>query len=586
MSGIPIDENGTQIFFGLAVEPRPHTHEGPEEPGEAGESGEATPSADASVPEAAVPETPPETSGDLAAHTHGEGTRFGRIAFLNPDREAFLEYDIMKMLTELDRKEKPRVGVVTALQPFGDFQNYRPGLPPPRPWIAFQEAQEAFVFEPITQADQLAEAGPPDVLLVLHPSGLSDSMLYAIDQFVLGGRHVLLFYDPRFESRDTSGRFGPPAPGQSNLGPLLEAWGITIPDKKVVADWSQALRVNAGPEQGARTHLAWFQTRSLNQTVPFMQPFEHMNFISAGAISVQEQLDFIPLVESASPSAVLATQPLEAPVPDLTALLDAFQGGEDTTQTVAGLITGRFQTAYPDGPPPPPPEQAPASNPESNPEQEPASSPEETPEDPLLQTHRVESSEASSILLVSDVDFLQDRFWVRRQEIFGQTLLTPTAHNGAFFLGALDFLTGQAGLGALRARGTSARTFTYIDQVHREAEQEFRAVAEGLEAQIVELQNNLNNPEQTETPETADAEIRAQLLTTRQRLRDVRHQLNRDVENLKTGLSLFVLITPVALVLLGQGLWHFYRRRRLGRLAAELIQTSLSPAPVSRPPAS
>ena len=39
-----------------------------------------------------------------------------------------------------------------------------------------------------------------DILMIIHPEGLSEQTLYAIDQFVLKGGKALIFLDPNADS--------------------------------------------------------------------------------------------------------------------------------------------------------------------------------------------------------------------------------------------------------------------------------------------------------------------------------------------------------------------------------------------------
>ena len=82
-------------------------------------------------------------------------------------------------------------------------------------------------------------------MMVVHPRAMSDRAIYELEQFLFRGGRALLFVDPRAES-DTS--VGPDAASSSTggLGPLFEAWGIEVPDRRLVGDRSMALTINAG----------------------------------------------------------------------------------------------------------------------------------------------------------------------------------------------------------------------------------------------------------------------------------------------------------------------------------------------------
>ena len=45
--------------------------------------------------------------------------------------------------------------------------------------------------------------------------------------------------------------------------------------------------------------------------------------------------------------------------------------------------------------------------------------------------HRARSEGAANIIVIHDADVLEDRFWVRVQDFFGQQVATPFSDNGA-----------------------------------------------------------------------------------------------------------------------------------------------------------
>src|SRR5204863_8007496 len=105
-----------------------------------------------------------------------------------------------------------------------------------------------------------------DVLLIIHPQGLSDKTLYAIDQFVLGGGRALVFVDPHSETQQMHpNRYAPPGgPSARNLEPLFQAWGVELEPKVVAGDRQAARRVNAGTYRSPMPldHVAWLQLKA------------------------------------------------------------------------------------------------------------------------------------------------------------------------------------------------------------------------------------------------------------------------------------------------------------------------------------
>ena len=91
-----------------------------------------------------------------------------------------------------------------------------------------------------------------DILFIVHPEGLSEQMLYAIDQHVLRNGKAIVFLDPNADSMIETSQFGTTIPAgiASDLPGLLNAWGIDYDSSKVLTDSDFALRVMLG--QGSR----------------------------------------------------------------------------------------------------------------------------------------------------------------------------------------------------------------------------------------------------------------------------------------------------------------------------------------------
>ena len=112
-----------------------------------------------------------------------------------------------------------------------------------------------------------AQVIDPDiqVLLVAEAQNLSDATQYAIDQFVMRGGRLMVMVDPWSEAMAaTPSPTGmPPTDTGSNLKKLFDAWGIQFDPTKVVGDLTGAWRVraNANDEVQAVNYVAWFNIR-------------------------------------------------------------------------------------------------------------------------------------------------------------------------------------------------------------------------------------------------------------------------------------------------------------------------------------
>ena len=91
-----------------------------------------------------------------------------------------------------------------------------------------------------------------------------------------------------------------------------------------------------------------------------------------------------------------------------------------------------------------------------------------------------ETKAPANLVVVADSDILDDRFWVRIQDFFGQSQAMPFSDNGPFVANLIDTLAGGDALIGLRARGTSARPFVLVNDMQAEAEARFRQTEQAL----------------------------------------------------------------------------------------------------------
>ena len=175
------------------------------------------------------------------------------IPFLQPDKEAFLEYDVAKLIHELSVTKK--TGRRPDLRP-ADEQRVRSADAPDARTVGGRQQQlqqlvrrapaERDVAEVDRQGHQRARAGAPE--------GLSDDAQYAIDQFVMRGGHLLVFVDPNAETDESGADPNNPqaamfADKSSDLPKLFKAWGVQYDPHKVVLDRAHALQISIA--QGA-----------------------------------------------------------------------------------------------------------------------------------------------------------------------------------------------------------------------------------------------------------------------------------------------------------------------------------------------
>ncbi|EQD60035.1 auxiliary component of ABC transporter, partial [mine drainage metagenome] len=143
-------------------------------------------------------------------------------------------------------------------------------------------------------------------------------------------------------------------------------------------------------------------------------------------------------------------------------------------------------------------------------------------------------AQQADIVLVADTDLLSDRLWVQLLPFFGQTLTSPFANNGDFFLNVVDNLSGSSALISIRGRAVAARPFTRLRALRAEAEQAFRERRLALQQQLDAAEQRLLEIEQARRAAGAsislhEAEYRAASEQQREIRNELRH-IERDLD--------------------------------------------------------
>ena len=500
------------------------------------------------------------------------------IPFFQPDQQAFLEYDLAKLVSTLATPERNVIGLVSGIAMSGGFDPQTQRADPP--WVVYQQAQQLFEIRDLGTS---FEAVPDDVglLWIVQPKNLSNATQYAIDQFVMGGGKALIFVDPlaAIDAETSPGMpQGMPPMGQASDLPLLfEGWGIDFDAQQVVADAQLALAINTGFGGRPSRHYGYLGVTADRMSTDDIVTAElgTLNHALAGRLRLidngevddadDSKLTIEPLLNS-SPVSGLMPASRFAFLPDPSALQDDFvPGGEPLT--IAARISGVLSSAFPDGPPADgisiDDTEAGAAVADDNANSDDASA--DTTE------HLSAAVEPVNLIVVADVDMLSDPMWVQVQSFFGQQIASAFASNGAFVMNALESLAGSADLISVRSRGEFSRPFTRVEALRADAEARFRETEQRLQQELSETERRLGELQSgredtgsllmTEAQEAEIDRFINQRASIRKELRAVQRGLDEDIENLGTWLKLINIgLVPLLLTLVT--LFAFWRRQR------------------------
>ena len=502
------------------------------------------------------------------------------IPRFTPDREEFLEYDLTKMIHTLAQAARPVIGLLSGLPLDGRTQQAMMTGRPPQPWLVLERMEELFEVRHLSSLSLERVEEDVDVLMVVHPKGLSDTVRYAIDQFVLGGGHTLVFVDPNAEADLNPTVPGlPPLPGKSELEDLLAAWGLELDTTRTVGDMQIGADVQAqmGDRVATIRYPMWMNVPSplLNREDVVTAELGNLTFGTAGAlVTVPDAgLTVSPLAMTTPSGAGLVETEMVGPMADIERLVREFRP-DGTSYVLAARVGGKAASAFPGGPPLPDPADEGAGEGEDAGTGEGAgadsdSEGSESPGEPV--PDHLDEGEIH-VIVVGDTDFLQDQFWVQRQNIFGQSIPIPISANGSFVINALDNLTGSGDLIGIRSRGRFLRPFTVVNELRQDAELRFREKEKELLQRLEETEARLSELRTgegdeivlTEDQRNALVEFTKERVRIRRELRDVRHSLRKDIETLEASLK-FINIGLVPIVIGIGGLLaglHRMRRRR------------------------
>ena len=502
------------------------------------------------------------------------------MPLIRPDQEQFLEYEFMQLVTRVANPDLKVVGLLTTLDIDGGFDPMTGQAT--QQWMITDYIRQLYDLRRIETDTEIIEEDV-DILMIVHPEGLSEQTLYAIDQHVMRGGETFVFLDPTADSMVSRSERGSmiPAGMRSDLPGLLEALGVDYASDKVLTDNTLALRVQMG--QGSRP-VAHIGMIGANRTALagddiITRRLENLNLSSVGALAPRDGATtrFEPLIQSSS-DAMLMNASLLEDVLDPSVLFDEFVSANER-YTIAARVSGVISSAFPEGRPVSQDAAAYTSEEETEADDddsgeariEKASSDSDT-----IEAHLSQTSGETNILLFADTDVLTDRLWVQVAQFMGQRIPQPYANNGDFVINALDNLSGGADLVSIRSRGRYSRPFERVVKLQREADDRLRTEEAALLERLAETEEQLaalNTDEGGQllgqlTPEiqTEIDRFNAELLDTWRSLRDVQFQLTADIEALGSNLKWFntaaipMLLTVIALFM---SLTRARRRREL-----------------------
>lgn len=386
------------------------------------------------------------------------------IPFFALEREKYLEYEISRMIYDLNNPERKKVGFISSIQMGSGPMMGIKALGGESDWLIVQQIKQIFdvVDLGVSAVNIPADI---DVLMVVQPKDFSNETLYAIDQYVMKGGKVLLLADPNKESGGTGDPDDRSFSASANK--LFSAWGIKIDNHSVVADRVAARKFDKGsnPKEtwNVVNYLPWLNLReqNVNKEELITSLLKSININSAGFIDIVEAsgVDIVPLIQSNEDAMIIPVTKIR-PSKDPEELLRNFVS-DGKKYTLAARISGNLQTAF--------------------------------PENRAMAGHLESENGEANIIVIADTDILLEENWAVMNDYEGQKVANITSDNASFVMNCLDQLGGNSELMSIRGGGALSRPFTVVESLRRKAEERFVQKQEELTQKLAQTEKKLSD---------------------------------------------------------------------------------------------
>jgi gliding motility-associatede transport system auxiliary component len=477
------------------------------------------------------------------------------LPFLAPNEERLLEYNISRCISRVMKPEKPVIGVMSPLPVFGMPSNpmmAQMGRGGQDPWTFITELQRDYTVKPV---EMTADKIDDDIkeLVVIHPKDISDAAQYAIDQFILRGGKLIAFLDASslVDSQQQNAMMGRMPGGGSSLPKLLKAWGVKFDNSKVVADMNFKMEVGNGATPREEPTWLAITPEGIQTNDIVTSEIDNIWYFSGGSFSgtPADGLKETVLLKSTSNSQLV--DGFLANLSGDSIMKDFKPSGK--AYDLAIRLTGKFKTAFPDGKP------AEKKDDEKKSAEKKEDKTAEKKADNSLKVSKV----PTSVILVGDADMLNDNFTVRRVQTPFGTLATPMNGNLTFAENAVEQMSGDNNLIAVRSRATMSHPFTRVKEMEAAARMRYQDELSKLEKnkaeaqqRIDELQSQKKDKSQrfimSQEQEQELARFQKEVAQTDKKLRQVQKDLRREVDSLETRVEwVNIAAMPLAVTLCG-----------------------------------
>lgn len=480
--------------------------------------------------------------------------RVAAIPYLAPEQEPLLEYEIARIVLAAAAEERPVIGVISPFKVLGvqqDMAKVRQsaGDAPVRmepAWYSMTELKRSFELRELP-ADTPEIPADVKALLLINPVGLAPRALYAIDQYLLRGGRAAVFLDPRsfYAALKSRTDYTLLDKIESDLQPLLPAWGVAYKPSMMIADMLSAYRKTLPDRMITNPMALNLAPARINRTNPLFANLNAISMYFTGFFHVlpREGVEYETLLTSSKESQPVSS--LLGNRPEL--VLRNFKPANEE-YPLALRISGKLASAYPDGAP-------------------------DRSALPAGYKHLLKGVRDAEIYLFSDSDMLFNDVCVTAySDAFGQKSWRRANDNVAMLQNVMESLSGSRQLSGIRNRVPMSRPLTKINKLKADAELKYKNRILELERDFAQAQARLNALKRAEEAEPNSAEAAARRKETqsfqikvaaaRRELKEMRANLKNDLDQLDTRIKILnIVVVPAVLALFGVA-WSVIRLSR------------------------
>lgn len=446
------------------------------------------------------------------------------IPLFTLERQGFIEQDITQKLYELYHQPKT-VAILSSL-PLGDTTISSNSIL--QRWEITNYIEELYNVKFVGSPEDI-NAKDFDVLMIVHPTSLSDDMVEAIKEYSFNNGKIFLALDAATESIKLFS-FAINSFEPSDLRGLDEVWGFKFHNDLVIADLDNSIAVDA--TQNYKTMPTFtqdviqpkLQGDSINHNLLETASLKSILFASASPITLEsDDIYFIPLLKASSNSELMPISVVYNNIPPQTIL--RYFKADNYDKYIAARIISK------------------------------------------------DKSKPFEIIVVGDTDFMYDTFWSEYIYLLEQQYNIPILDNANFVLNSLDTLSGDTILIPLRGKSPTNRNFKDIEKLRIKAQQDF-SIKEGETLEkISQTKSSLQevwHKKDFEGRDTFSADEMAVIANARQTLNNLRQELNsirvashQEIKNIEILLKLVnIYAIPLILLFIVAGYSLAYRRKR------------------------